>query len=143
MTVKRNDFYERYLRELPEGLTQTVGKLLLRFRGENRSVSRSWLVSMVAVEMKFVYENQKEFANLDRRVRRAIEILRGSGWLIGSTVSGDGYYICQTWDEYMAFRASYTSAAYKVIETAKLMDRHALQQLGSDAQLQPALISEG
>ena len=139
--MRTNQFYEKYLRELPDGLQKSTGRILERFRGADRAISRTKLVMYVASEINYQYHNEKDFANLDRRVRRAIEIMRGSGWLIGSTVSGDGYYICQTWQEYDEFRASYTSSAFQVMETARTMDLAAKRLFGDpNAASQPALI---
>ena len=141
--MRTNQFYEKYLRELPDGLQKSTGRILERFRGADRAISRTKLVMYVASEIKFEYHSERDFANLDRRVRRAIEIMRGSGWLIGSTVSGDGYYICQTWQEYDEFRASYTSSAFQVMETARTMDLAAKKLFGDpNAASQPALIGD-
>ena len=62
---------------------------------------------------------------MDRQVRKAIEELRASGWLIGSSLRGEGYYMIETKPEYDAFRAEYTARAYQVIHTAEEMDKAA------------------
>ncbi|MAT45340.1 MAG: hypothetical protein CL609_23675 [Anaerolineaceae bacterium] len=117
--MRANDFYKTYLMQLDDHLIYEVGKVLLNHVGMANAIRRDDLVSVI----------HNRFAGAlsepDRKVRRAIEQLRGDGWLIGSSASGEGYYMIQSQAEYDQFRSQYTARAYQVIETAKQMDEAA------------------
>lgn len=140
--MHKNRFYEEYLEQLPEGMRKAVGSTILKFKGAEMPISRMRLAMLVGGRLMIEYHDEKQFGNLDRRMRRAIELLRGSGWLIGSSLEGDGYFMIQTAEEYAQFRAVYTSSAYQVLETAKTMDASAERLFHPQAARQMALLAE-
>jgi len=111
-------FYQKYLREIDDHLVYQVGKIILEHVGLSKAIRREDLVRMIQIRFPSLSEH-------DRKVRRAIEQLRGAGWLIGSSTSGEGYYTISSQAEYEEFRRQYTARAYQVIETTKQMDEAA------------------
>ena len=135
----KNAYYQQKLENLPVGVCRTVGDILLERRGIDRAISRKKLIQIVAEKWK-----KSPSVSLDRSVRRAIEVLRTEGWLIGSSLDGEGYYMVTSQEEYAQFRAQYTSRAFQVIETVKSMDMSAKREFGDPAPRQmPLLPVEG
>ena len=118
MNKKAKDFYEKHLADFDDRITREVGKILQQHNGLRFAIKREALVRKIIA----IFGPQRE---MDRKVRKAIEELRASGWLIGSSLRGEGYYMIQTKPEYDAFRDQYTKRAYQVMETAKAMDQAA------------------
>jgi hypothetical protein len=110
-----------------------VGKIILEHVGLANAIRREDLVDEV------VRRVGKDLATPDRKVRRAIEILRGDRWLIGASASGDGYYKVSTMEEFEEFIKNYTSRAYQVIRNAEQMREGAKDEL-LDAPQQLSLI---
>ena len=135
--VKR--YYEQHLAELPEGVLQAVGKILARHRGAEHQISRRLLVELAAVALNTPLRGSKQVANYDRKVRRAIEVLRGRGWLIGNW-QGEGYFLIETSEEYDQFREIYTSRAFKLLKTTRRMDDQAERLFGAAGARQLALM---
>ena len=65
----------------------------------------------------------------DRRSRDIIEELRSEGIRVGSELGGEGYWLCQTDEEYIRFSKQYASRAYKVLANKSAMDRHTEGQI--------------
>ncbi len=121
----RNEFYLTYIKNLPAGVEKWVAETMLQHRGKEMSLPRTRLVAMAASRFSHVQE-------IDRKVRRAIEMLREDGWLIGMSHAGDGYFLIISREEYEEFRDQYTRRAYTIIGNAEKMDLAAKRVFAGD-----------
>lgn len=133
MNKYRNQFYLDYLIKLDPGLKKFVADQILSHRGLDMAIPRRRFAALAATR-------HPEIKDIDRAVRKAIEDLRGDGWLVGMTQDGDGYFLITTKEEYEVFRDQFTKRAYKVIETTKAMDESARRVFASEEARQLSLI---
>lgn len=129
----RNEYYLNYLRNLEPGVEKWVAEMILQHRGKEMAIPREHLVGMAASRFP-------KYQEIDRKVRRAIEILREGGWLIGMSHEGEGYFLIISRDEYEEFRDQYTKRAYTIIENAKRMDAAVRRVFSDDDAIQVRLL---
>ena len=65
----------------------------------------------------------------DRQVREAVSDLRSNGVRVISSSTVGGYWIAESEDDYMPFRAELYSRAMKILETIRAMDRRDPEQI--------------
>lgn len=104
--------------------------------GRTNAVERWWLVRKIFGLGADIPQTDDNIN--DRRIRRAIEILRREGMLICNSGDGLGWYLAGDEDEYRAFRQSYGSHAFPIMKTIAQMDKTALRQWPNA--LQPKLL---
>lgn len=59
----------------------------------------------------------------DRNIRKAIQELRKSGYRIGATSNGAGYWMCKSSEEYQIIRNEYMTRVIDMMGTIQAMDK--------------------
>jgi hypothetical protein len=109
--------------DLIPGLEKHVRLILERRTGQGNAIERGELLFQVHQSIMLVHAS-------DRQVRLAIESLREQGLLICNLLTGDGYYLAETMDEYQEFRRKYASYAVTIFERVRSMDAEAEKRWG-------------
>ena len=120
-------FYQKYLLKIDDHLVYTVGKIILEHVGLENAIRRVDLVDEVQRRMGIALSNP------DRKIRKAIEILRGDRWLIGASASGDGYFKVSNMEEFEEFDKNYTGRAYQIIHNSNEMREGAKAEFEQNA----------
>ena len=92
--------------------------ILFNYVGEPNGIFRRDLVERV-FDVNLRDDELTDANPFDRQVRQSIERLRHQGHIICNTGNGMGYYMAATLEEYQAFRASYGSHAFPVMEAIR------------------------
>lgn len=117
--------YEKYVNSLPAGARRFVARQMEMRKGERNKINREDLLALMRKEPGLQ-------SMTDRRMRRAIEMLREAGIRIchvtvDIVISGRkrttyGYFLAETEDEYRAFRMTYRNYAYSMLDSMHAMD---------------------
>lgn len=114
------------------GLEKHVRLILEYHIGQENAIERGELLDQARRNIMLIHAS-------DRQVRLAIESLRGQGMLVCNLLTGDGYYLARTMDEYQEFRRKYASYAVTIFERVRSMDA-AAEKLWGYSVLQMPLI---
>lgn len=112
--------------QVPPGLQKAVRLIVTYHEGSSNAVGRDELLRQVRQSVMLV-------ATTDRQLRAAIEELREQGLPICNLLTGDGYYLAGTMDEYQEFRQKYASYAFTILGRVKAMDATVEKLWGSSA----------
>lgn len=119
--------------DLIPGLEKQVRLILERRIGQENAILRSELLRQVRLSIMLVHAT-------DRQMRQAIENLRGQRIHICNLLTGDGYYLAASMEEYQEFRRKYAAYAFSILAKVRAMDIGAEERWGYSA-LQPSLLS--
>lgn len=109
--------------DLIPGLEKHVRLILEQHTGQENAIERGELLARVRWNIMLVHTD-------DRQVRLAIESLREQGMLVCNLITGHGYYLAETMDEYQEFRRKYASYAVTIFERVRSMDAAAEKRWG-------------
>lgn len=109
--------------DLIPGMEKHIRLILEKHLGQENAVERGELLNLVHLNIMLVHAD-------DRQVRLAIESLREQGMLVCNLLTGHGYYLAGTMDEYQAFRRKYASYAVTIFERVRSMDEVAEKRWG-------------
>lgn len=121
--MQKKTYYERYLSKLPEGIKRCVAEILLDHRGKENAISRRDLVSQTLIMLgeNPLLMTPEQLAAKDRKVRRAVELIRNDVILVGSSLGGEGYFLITTQEEWSEFFNQFTKPHRSALETAYKM----------------------
>lgn len=143
---ERRATYQTRIKEvkdmLPRGVTRAVLSIIGNCVGRSKAVSKARTLD--------VLHSLPAFAEVDeRKMRDSIEELRRLGVRICAPLSGEGYYIAETEEEYKELRHDYIKRALAAFKTVQAMDQHReikivdedtlLKELEREAIMQPEL----
>jgi len=117
--------FNKYVDSLPIGARRFVARQMELRKGERNMITREDLLALMRKEPGLQ-------SMTDRRMRRAIELLREAGIRIchakvnrvvcGRKRTTYGYFLAETEEEYLMFRMTYRDTAYSMIDSMHAMD---------------------
>lgn len=113
VNVSPRQFYEELISQMPHGLERALLRVLSYHIGNDKAISKPDLLADLA---------RMGFRVHERQARKAIELLRNNGHLIGASSGDGGYYIIANEDEYNDYVAEETSRATKILERLRAQD---------------------
>lgn len=76
------------------------------------------------------YQMAKFFQTSEREIRETIKALRKMKKPICSSSSEGGYWMAESWEDYLRFKAEYGHRAVDVLDTVRQMDEGAQEMFG-------------